>query len=560
MKRLKISGKISFLEDVSEILSRYLWKGEKTKIGLWELADKVTNNQQNVIGSHLDESPAQQLKLARYYVEVDNQEKSLCGFIDPSLKNSGLYFHPETDKIGGLSNPSNFKFASAVDIMIGNCYTINSTSGQPADFRIRWVKNNRTIYFEYKRFTDDFWQIAKYITLPTTNNDAEYYLLYRYGYISNRFQFMYFEPDVRMTEDPWMISRGLLSSNAALTSRWGYTSFTQHYAYLSSGRFWWGNVSEVGDIVLGAEISTKTEFVRLPLDHDSTWNYNNYIEEDNNEKPFYSLREEATAPKLTKSKQIGGFSNQKLLEYNTITDYNGKTCYEGGYSLGEWVKNNNQIKKFSGQQKFIRVPYYTQKYYFKNTAPASGYNFVIQGNSQDYGIDYNRRSVYDISANITLLPNEEITENYFSYTNQQNAVAAFDQDGAYNDEGLWSIEGIRVKFEKNYQVYLGILPAGVISILPPGTTRKYVNKDRDIKSGEYVFSRYGAYELAPSEILYADEFERTFLENYMITNFNENIDTTICSTWHSTDCTNYSFNNMGRTYISFPACAIIMRG
>lgn len=102
-----------------------------------ELADKVTNNQQNVIGSHLDESPAQQLKLARYYVEVDNQEKSLCGFIDPSLKNSGLYFHPEADKIGGLSNPSNFKFASTVDIMIGNCYTINSTSGQPADFRIR---------------------------------------------------------------------------------------------------------------------------------------------------------------------------------------------------------------------------------------------------------------------------------------------------------------------------------------------------------------------------------------------------------------------------------------
>ena len=67
-----------------------------------------------------------------------------------------------------------------------------------------------------------------------------------------------------------MISRGLLSSNAASTSSYGYTSFTQHYAYLSSGRFWWGNPSEVGDIVLGAEILTKTEFVRLPLDHDST--------------------------------------------------------------------------------------------------------------------------------------------------------------------------------------------------------------------------------------------------------------------------------------------------
>lgn len=270
------------------------------------------------------------------------------------------------------------------------------------------------------------------------------------------------------------------------------------------------------------------------------------------------MHEEATAPKLTKSKQIGGFSNQKLLEYNTIIDYHGKTCYKGGYNLGEWVKNNNQIKKFSGQKTSIRIPYYTEGYYFKDTAPAAGHNFVIKGNSQNYLIDYNRRSIYDISANITLLPNEEITENYFSYTNQQNAVAAFDQEGLYNDEGLWSIEGVQVKFEKNNQVYLGILPAGVISILPPGTTSKYVNKDRDINSGEYVFFRYGAYELSQSEILYADEWERTFLENYMITNFNENIDTTICSTWSSTDCT--SLYNMGQTYISFPACAIIMRG
>lgn len=139
------------------------------------------------------------------------------------------------------------------------------------------------------------------------------------------------------------------------------------------------------------------------------------------------MDEEATAPELTKSKQIGGFSHQKLLEYNTVIDYHGKTCYKGGYNLGEWVKNNNQIKRFSGQQRSIRIPYYTEKYYFKDNN--IGHNFVIQGNSQDYLIDYNRRSVYDISANIVLLPNEEITENYFSYTNQQNAVAAFDQDG-----------------------------------------------------------------------------------------------------------------------------------